>query len=74
MADKATFLKALRDAFNAGRKQGSDEATAYEWGSRPEQSADKAFADFMESWNPDSTVLRELLDTLPDQDPALGTP
>lgn len=41
---------ALRDAFEEGRRQGSDEATAFEWGSFPQQSADEAFSDLFEKW------------------------
>lgn len=46
----ARMVAALRDAFEAGREQGSDEATAYEWGSLPNQKADKAFADLFAKW------------------------
>jgi hypothetical protein len=38
----------LRRAFDAGMEQGGEEARAYEWGQGPGQSADEAFADFLE--------------------------
>ena len=44
----ADLLAALREAFDAGVKQGEDQATSYEWGQPPRQSADEAFRDFVE--------------------------
>ena len=55
------LLDAIRAAFDAGCDQGSDEATAHEWGSSPQQSRDEAFADFMAEWNPDSAPIRALI-------------
>lgn len=46
----ARLLMALRDAFEAGREQGNDEATSYEWGSFPRMDADTAFLDLFERW------------------------
>lgn len=48
---KDIFLAALREAFEVGAEQGSDEATAFDWGSRPSQSRDEAFADILAEWN-----------------------
>ncbi|WP_306147280.1 MULTISPECIES: hypothetical protein [unclassified Roseibium] len=42
---------ALREAYDAGVRQGEDSATAYEWGSSPSQSADQSFTDLFEEWN-----------------------
>ena len=42
---------ALRQAFDAGAEQGSDEATAWEWGCSPRQKRDEAFNDLFEEWN-----------------------
>lgn len=47
---KIRFIRALRDAFEAGREQGSEEATAYEWGHGPRQNADEAFNNLLEAW------------------------
>lgn len=69
MVDKETLMKTLRDVFDAGRSQGSDEATALDWGSSPQYTPDEAFSDFMATWNPDSLVLRQILETLPDPAP-----
>lgn len=45
------FIAALREAFDAGREQGSEEATAYECGAFPMQKPDAAFADLLAEWN-----------------------
>lgn len=58
---KEELLAAFRAAFDAGREQGQDEATSYEWGSRPDQTADKAFAALLKSWNPDGAGIRKAL-------------
>ena len=42
---------ALREAFEAGCEQGSDEATAWEWGCSPRTKRDEAFGDLFEEWN-----------------------
>lgn len=42
---------ALREAYEAGRRQGNDEATAWEWGTRPRESADEVFNDLFADWN-----------------------
>jgi hypothetical protein len=42
---------ALREAFEAGVEQGSDEAISADWGSCPSQSRDEAFGDLFEEWN-----------------------
>ena len=55
--------EAIWAAFIAGVGQGSDEATAYEWGTAPQQSRQQAFDDFMADWNEDIAYLRALLDT-----------
>lgn len=47
---KARMMLALYDAFQAGRQQGSDEATSYEWGQPPRIGADEAFNDLFEKW------------------------
>lgn len=41
----------LREAFDAGTEQAGDEATAYEWGARPPQSRDDAFAEYLRDHN-----------------------
>jgi hypothetical protein len=41
----------LRRAFDAGMVQGDEEALSYEWGQPPRQSADEAFAAFLEKEN-----------------------
>ena len=46
--DRATFNKLLREAFDAGMRQGDDEATSYGWGARPYQSKEDAFTSFLE--------------------------
>lgn len=46
----ARLCGALRDAFEAGREQGRDEATAWEWGSSPGMGEDEAFADIFAAW------------------------
>ena len=58
---REALMKAIRAAFDAGSEQGSDESTAWEWGSFPRQRADDAFQDFMADWNLDSEPLRKLL-------------
>lgn len=70
MIEKESLMKALRDVFDAGRAQGNEEAMAHEWGSRPQQTPDQAFSDFMAEWNTESAALREILDTLSDPAPA----
>lgn len=47
---KARMILALRDAFEAGREVGSDEATSWEWGQPPSRNADDEFADLFETW------------------------
>jgi hypothetical protein len=65
MTDLRALIEAgARAAFDAGRDQGSEEATSFEWGSAPMQTADKAFADFMADWNSNSKPLREALAAL----------
>lgn len=58
--EAAKVLQAARSAFEAGCEQGSDEATAYEWGSGPQQTRASAWSDFMAEWNSDSAALRVL--------------
>jgi hypothetical protein len=53
---------ALREAFDAGCEQGGDEATAYEWGSLPNQNREKAFSDLFEDWN--TGPIQDLLKTV----------
>ena len=55
--------EAIRAAFEHGCAQGADEAVAFEWGSRPNQSRGDAFSDFMADWEDDSKPLRDLLST-----------
>lgn len=69
MVDKETLMKALRDLFDAGRTQGSDESTSLDWGSRPQYTSEAAFNDFMANWNLESLPLREILEALPDPAP-----
>lgn len=38
----------LIDLFEAGRTQGGDEATAHDWGSRPDRSAKRAFIEALQ--------------------------
>ena len=38
----------LRDSFDAGVEQGSDEATSYDWGGPPRRKRDEAFQDFLD--------------------------
>ena len=64
--------EAIWAAFIAGVSQGSDEATAYEWGTTPQQSRQQAFDDFMADWNEDSAYLRSLIDA-PLSPPAVDT-
>lgn len=61
----------LWEAFRAGMEQGSDEATSYEWGQPPRQSAEDAFTDFMADWNRDSQTFRRMF---PTYFPAPATP
>jgi hypothetical protein len=42
---------ALREAYDAGVRQGEESATAYEWGSSPNQNAEQSFTDLFEDWN-----------------------
>jgi hypothetical protein len=58
---RETFEASVRAAFDAGIRQGADEAVAFEWGSRPNQSRDKEFADFMADWNDDSAPIRAVI-------------
>jgi len=51
MLTKQTLVLALKEAFEAGCEQGSDEATSYEWGSVPNRTKEEAFTDFLEEWN-----------------------
>ncbi len=55
------LIAAVRAAFDAGRSQGEDEATAFDWGGFPRQSRDEAFSDFFAEWNADSAPIRQLL-------------
>jgi hypothetical protein len=45
---------ALREAFDAGCEQGSEEATSWEWGCFPRTNRDEAFGDLFETWNASS--------------------
>lgn len=45
---------ALREAFDEGRVQGSDEATAYEYGARVSLKPGEAFDNVMADWNASS--------------------
>ncbi len=54
----------VREAFDAGISQGQEEATSFEWGSSPMQTANQAFAQFMAEWNPASKGLRDALAAL----------
>lgn len=53
---------ALREAFDAGVRQGEDSATAYEWGSAPSQSAEQSFTELFEDWN--TGPIQDLLKTV----------
>ena len=48
---KAAFRDALREAYDAGIKQGEESATAYEWGSSPSYTAEQAFKEALEPYN-----------------------
>lgn len=61
--DEAAVRKLIWEAFRAGMDQGSDEATAYEWGQPPRQTKDDAFADFMAEWNSESDTFRQMFPT-----------
>lgn len=66
-------VRALRYVFDEGVKQGEDNATAWEWGSRPARSNQAAFNDALADWNPESEVLREALAALSaPREPSVG--
>ena len=64
MMDREAVERAFRAAFDAGREQGQDEATSFEWGSSSRYTADRAFADLFEDWNSDCKEIREVLAAL----------
>lgn len=53
---------ALREAYDAGVRQGEESATAYEWGSTPNQNAEQSFTDLFEDWN--TGPIQDLLETV----------
>ena len=44
------MILALYDAYQAGREQGSEEATAYEWGQNPRYNEQEMFEDLFREW------------------------
>lgn len=62
---EAEVRQMLWEAFRAGIEQGSDEATAYDWGQLPRQPREDAFDDFMADWNPESALFRRMFPPAP---------
>lgn len=66
MIDKALFLEALREAFDAGVRHGEDSATAYEWGSRTTYTRDQMFEDCLAAYNGESDPIQRAFAALGD--------